>query len=46
MYPYNSHLHVNIIQLETEKQAIRERSNNSLMSFNTEYGPIKLDVSS
>ena len=41
MYPCNSHLHVNIIQLETEREAIRERSYNLPVPFIAEYGPIK-----
>ena len=40
---YISHIHVNIIQPEIEKEVIRERSSNSVMPFIAEYGPIKLD---
>ena len=40
---YNSHIHVNIIQPEIEKEAIRERSSNSVMPFIAEYGPIELN---
>ena len=44
MYPCSSQLHVNIIKLEIEREAIRERSNIFLMGINTEYGAIKLDA--
>ena len=40
---YNSHIHVNIIQPEIEKEVIRERFNSFLMPFTAECGPIQLD---